>query len=174
MTSPEQVQGASAPAFQQLFSPFRAGRLDLPNRLAVLPHGTSMVRDGVPTDADLAYYKARARGVGLLITGATVAHPQAVVRQRNRVEAFNPDAISALRRRAAMVKSHGGRIVGQLNHLGRETVGAESEFPPVGATTRRASRDPYPPHALEHAEIIDLIRGFASAALNLKSAGYDG
>ena len=174
MTSPEQVQGASAPAFQQLFSPFRAGRLDLPNRLAVLPHGTSMVRGGVPTDADLAYYKARARGVGLFITGATVAHPQAVVRQRNRVEAFNPEAIPALQRRTAIVKSYGARIVGQLNHVGREMVGSESEFPPVGASALRSPRDPYPPHALEDDEIVDLIRGFALSSVNLKTAGYDG
>jgi 2,4-dienoyl-CoA reductase (NADPH2) len=53
-------------------------------------------------------------------------------------------------------------------------VGSESEFPPVGATIRRASRDPYPPHALEDDEIIDLISGFALSSANLKTAGYDG
>lgn len=160
--------------FPNLFQPFGRGRLNIANRLAILPHGTSMVKAGVPTEDDLAYYAARAKGVGLVITGAMVAHPQAVVRERNRVETFNPLALEALRRRTEVVHALGAKIVGQLNHVGRETVGSESEFAPVGATARRASRDPYPPHALEDREILTLIDGFAQAAVNLKSTGYDG
>ena len=164
----------SQSAFPALFSPFSRGRLTVTNRLVMLPHGTSMVRDGIPTEDDLAYFAARVRGVGLVITGATVAHPSAVVRQRNRVEAFDKRVLPALSRRTAMVKSHGGVIVGQLNHVGRETVGSESDFPPVSASARRAARDPYPPHALDDGEILDLVQGFADAAANLQAAGYDG
>lgn len=162
------------PPFPTLLSPCRAGRLDLPNRLVLLPHGTSMVRDGVPTDDDLAYYGARAEGIGLVVTGAMVAHEQATVRQRNRVEAFNPLALPALARRVALVKGLGAKIVGQLNHVGRETLGSESDYPPVGASAVRGGRDPYPPHALDDREIEELIAGFAMAAANLQSVGYDG
>ena len=46
--------------FPLLRSPLAAGRLTLQNRLAILPHGTAMVRDGNLTEDDLAYFAARA------------------------------------------------------------------------------------------------------------------
>lgn len=165
---------APANPFPLLSAPFEQGRLSLKNRIVMLPHGTSMIREGVPADADLAYYKARAEGVGLMITGATVAHPEAVVRQRNRVEAFAEAVIPALRERASVVKAHGAVLVGQLNHVGRESVGSESEYPPVSASSRRAANDAYPPHALDEGEIVGLIGGFARASRNLQAAGYNG
>lgn len=62
----------SYPAYPKLFSPVQAGRLALSSRLAMLPHGTAMVRDGILTDQDIAYYQNRSRDLGLVITGATV------------------------------------------------------------------------------------------------------
>ena len=35
--------------YERLFSPFTLGRLQLRNRIAMLPYGTAMVRDGIPT-----------------------------------------------------------------------------------------------------------------------------
>lgn len=162
------------PAFPKLFSPFRAGRLDLQSRLAMLPHGNAMVHDGVPTDEDIAYFSARARGVGLIVTGGTIAHAESRLRVRNLVEAFDPETIPMLRKRTDAVHALGARIVGQLVHLGRETIGAESEFAPAGASARRGPRDPYPPHVLADAELRHIIAGFASSARNLREAGYDG
>ena len=42
-------------AYPRLFEPFSSGRLNLANRIVVLPHGTSMVRDGAVTDEDIEY-----------------------------------------------------------------------------------------------------------------------
>ncbi|GIL01840.1 MAG: oxidoreductase [Alphaproteobacteria bacterium] len=160
--------------FARLFSPYRSGRLDLASRLVMLPHGNGMVRDGVPTGEDTAYFAARARGVGMVITGGTIACAQSRMRVRNLVEAFNPEAVPALRRRTDAVHALGARIVGQLCHLGRETIGGDSEFAPAGASAMRGPRDPWPPHVLDEAEIRDIIAGFAAASLNLREAGYDG
>ena len=157
-----------------MLAPFATARLQLANRLVMLPHGTSLVRDGVPLDGDLAYYERRTRGVGLVITGATVPHQHGVVRQRNRVEAFNRDVISILARRNAIIKLNGAAVVGQLNHVGRETFGADADYPPISASASRAARDPYPPHALDEHEIAQLISGFAESAGNLRDAMYDG
>jgi len=164
----------TAPAFPRLFSPFRAGRLDLSGRLVMLPHGTAMVRDGLPTEDDLAYYAARSAGLGLVITGATAATPDAAYRARILTEAWNPDARAILRRRCEIVQALGARIVGQLCHLGRESTGMESEHPPKGPSPLRGPRDPYPPHEMDEDEIEGFIDGFAQAALNLQEAGYDG
>ncbi len=161
-------------AFPKLFSSFESGRLNLKSRLVMLPHGTAMVNQGVPTEDDLAYYAARARGLGLVITGATIAHPHAAFRARHLVEGFNPGAIPIMRRRSAIIHDLGAKLVGQLCHLGRETIGAESEYPPIGASARRSPRDPYPPHVLAQDEMAEIIEGFALSAANLQQGGYDG
>lgn len=166
--------GNATTPFPRLFSAFRKGRLDLNGRLVMLPHGNAMVREGVPTELDLAYYRARADGLGMVITGATVGPRKAAFRLRNLVEAFNPETIPALRRRADVVHELGAKIVGQLCHLGRETTGNEGEYPPMGASARRSPRDPYPPHVMDEDDIEDAIEGFVEASLNMQAAGYDG
>ncbi|HEU0222258.1 MAG TPA: FAD-dependent oxidoreductase [Paracoccaceae bacterium] len=165
---------APATPFPRLFSPFRSGRLDLQSRLVMLPHGTAMVRDGIPTEGDIAYYVARAKGVGIVTIGGMVAMREAAFRARILAEGFNPEAVPAMRQRSEAVHALGARIVGQLSHLGRETTGLEPEFPPVGASALRSPRDPYPPHVLETPEIEAIIEGFAAAARNLQAADFDG
>ena len=64
---------AESSPFPLLFSPLQVGVITLRNRVVMLPHGTSMVVGGAPTEDDIAYYEDRARsGVGLMITGAAV------------------------------------------------------------------------------------------------------
>lgn len=161
-------------AFPRLFSGYKSGRLDLSSRLVMLPHGTAMVRDGLPTEDDVAYYAARTKGLGLVITGATVATRSAAFRARILSEGFNPDAVEIMRKRCDVVHANGARIVGQLCHLGREMTGLESEYFPMSASAVRSPRDPYPPHVMEEHEILSFIDEFVEAAQNLKTSGYDG
>ena len=164
----------TASPYPHLFSPYRKGRLDLSGRLVMLPHGTAMVQGGIPTDDDVAYYAARAKGLGLVITGATAATPDAAYRARILTEGWNPDARAVMQRRCDVVHAAGARIVGQLCHLGRESTGMESEYAPKGPSPIRSPRDPWPPQEMDEAQILAFIDGFADAALNLQASGYDG
>ena len=79
------MTSASDKPFPRLFSPLTIGAVTLRNRIVMLPHGTSMVVNGAPTDDDIAYYERRARsGAGLLITGAAVAGYRAARPQADR------------------------------------------------------------------------------------------
>lgn len=162
------------PPYPLLFSPYRQGRLDLSGRLVMLPHGTAMVQGGIPTEEDIAYYAARANGLGLVITGATAATPDAAYRARILTEGWNPDARAVMQRRCDVVHAAGARIVGQLCHLGRESTGMESEYAPKGPSAIRSPRDPWPPQEMDERQILAFIDGFADAALNLQASGYDG
>jgi len=74
-------------AFPLLLSPFSLGRFQLQNRAVMLPHGTSMVQGGAITEADIAYYRARAASrPGMMITGAAVTHPSSARRLRTLVK----------------------------------------------------------------------------------------
>jgi 2,4-dienoyl-CoA reductase (NADPH2) len=162
-------------AFSRLFAPFDRGRLKSATRLAILPHGTAMVRDGNLTDDDIAYYAARAgAGIGLVIAGAAIASPTTSLRVRNLFEAWEERNIDMLGRRARAVTANGARMLVQLVHLGREFTGSDSEFPPVAPSPQRSPRDPYPPHELSEPEISAIITDFARSAANIVASGCDG
>jgi len=163
------------PEFPRLFSSFRLGSHDLRNRLVALPHGTSMVRDGVPTADDLEHFTRLARGgVGLIISGGTSVHPTSSLRSRKLVEAYNDEVLPALERRARVVHDEGATLFGQILHLGRELIGGDSDYAPSGPSTIKSPRDPFPPHELAVDEIEEIVAAFAHSAANLESAGYDG
>lgn len=161
----------------KLFEPFTLGGVTLPNRLVMLPHGTSMVRDGAISDEDIAYYEARARsgpGPGLMVTGAAITHPTSAIRSRKLVEPYNEAALEGLRRRVDAVHAHGVAIVGQIVHLGRELIGGEFDNAPLAPSPLRSPRDPFPPHELDASEIGEIVESFGLCAANLRRTGHDG
>jgi 2,4-dienoyl-CoA reductase (NADPH2) len=169
------MTSTGGPPFPRLFSPVEIGPVTLRNRIVMLPHGTSMVVDGAPTDDDIAYYEDRARsGVGLMITGAAVVSPDTARRGRKLIEAYNDQVLPALARRAAAVRAQGAAIVGQIIHLGRESIGMESDHPLLAPSPIRSPRDPFPPHEMDDADIRRIIADFARSAANLKATGHDG
>jgi 2,4-dienoyl-CoA reductase (NADPH2) len=161
--------------FPRLFEPLERGRLQLANRVVITPHGTSMVRDGAITEDDIAYYEARARsGPAMIIGGAIVVHPTSALRLRSLVEGYNPAVIDGLRRRSDAIHAHGVKVIGQLVHLGRERIGAESDYAPSAPSPLRSPRDLFPPHELDQNEITTLVQAFVESAVNLERSGHDG
>lgn len=161
--------------FPRLFSPLTVGPVTLRNRIVMLPHGTSMVAAGAPTDDDIAYYESRARsGAGLLITGAAVVSPDSARRGRKLIETYNDDVLPMLARRATAVRAQGAAIVGQIVHLGRESIGMESDHPLIAPSPIRSPRDLFSPHEMDEADIRRVIVDFTRSASNLKATGHDG
>jgi 2,4-dienoyl-CoA reductase-like NADH-dependent reductase (Old Yellow Enzyme family) len=151
------------------------GGLQLRNRLAAAPFGTSMVEEGIPTALDREHYEhLAAGGAGLIISGAAVVHPTSVLRTRKLVEAHEDAVVPGLAERAATVHAHGAGLVGQLVHLGRESLGGEMLEVPLAPSALRSPRDAFPPHELDLAQIGELVGYFARSAANLERAGFDG
>ncbi|MDR2837898.1 MAG: FAD-dependent oxidoreductase [Azonexus sp.] len=162
-------------AYPRLFEGFKLGRVELPNRLVVLPHGTSMVRDGGVTDEDIAYYEERAKsGPAIIITGAAVVHPTSAIRSRKLVEPYNEAVLAGLQKRVDVIHRYGVKVVGQILHLGREMIGGEFETAPLAPSAIRSPRDPFPPHVLDQAQIAAIVEAFGVSAANLKRTGHDG
>lgn len=122
---------ANPSPYPRLFEPFASGRLQLANRLVVLPHGTSMVHDGAITEEDIAYFETRARSrPGLMIMGAVIVHPTSSLRGHHLVEAYHTPGFEMLQRRSDAIHAHGVKLIGQLVHLGREMIGGELNYAP--------------------------------------------
>ena len=162
-------------AFERLFSPFQLGQVRLPNRIVVLPYGTSMVHDGALTREDIAHFDViGASGAGLVITGATVVHPSSAMKVRKLVEIYDERVLDGLQKRAAVIHGHGAKLYGQILHLGREWIGLESDHAALGVSAIRSPRDPFPPHEMDVTDIATIVKSFGTSAGNLLRAGYDG
>ena len=59
-------------------------------------------------------------------------------------------------------------------HLGRETLGAETWYAPVGPSAVRSPREPTAPRAVTEAEIDEIVEGHAISTARVIEAGFDG
>ncbi|HAT1614118.1 TPA: NADH-dependent flavin oxidoreductase [Raoultella ornithinolytica] len=154
--------------------------LRMRNRVVMAPMTTwSANDDETISDEEVNYYRARATGVGLVITGC--AHVQRNgVGFTNEFAAYDDRFIPSLRKLADAAKSGGALVILQLFHAGNkavpelitggEIVSASALAAPAGPFNRgeQASR------ALGHDEISGVIHDFGEATRRAIEAGFDG
>jgi 2,4-dienoyl-CoA reductase-like NADH-dependent reductase (Old Yellow Enzyme family) len=158
-----------------LGDPIDVGPVRLRNRFVATAHASGLVLDGLAQPGDAEYWGRLADGgAAMLISGGTVTAAESTPRRRNLLEAWRPEVVPGLARRVEAIHSGGGVAVCQLVHLGRETLGAETWYAPVGPSAVRSPREPTAPRALAAAEIEDVIEGHAVATANAVDAGFDG
>ena len=181
LKNPVLAQPAAAPG--ALFSPYRLGDLDLPNRLVMSPMTRSRAVDGnVPNPLAPTYYAQRA-SAGLIVTEATQVSPQGVgyIRTPGMHSAAQ---VAGWKRITEAVHRAGGKIFAQLWHVGRVSHPdfhdgalpvAPSALPVEGeAFTSRGRTRLVTPRALATDELSDIVAQFRTAAENAKAAGFDG
>lgn len=168
-----------------LFSPLRAGALELPNRVVMAPLGRARGdhEQRTPTASSATYYAQRATA-GLIVSEAT--HVSADSVSRPGTTAIHSEAqVAAWRRVTDAVHAAGGRIVQQLFHLGRKAdparlpggglPAAPSAVAAVGTFATPEGPRSFPvPRVLASDEIPAVVRAFGRAAENARRAGFDG
>ncbi|MDQ0475388.1 oxidoreductase [Labrys wisconsinensis] len=162
------------PALPLMFSPLRIRGLELRNRLVFQPHFTALGgRDGMVSDAHVAYHEERARGgVGLIVFESQAVHPSGKM-SRRFVSAWDPATIPRYRRLAEAVHRHGARLIGQLTHGGHTSL----ENPPhlLWAPTQMPEPSSnFSTKAMDLDDIAATIEGFAVSARNAREGGFDG
>jgi N-ethylmaleimide reductase len=166
-----------------LFTPLRAGALELPNRILMAPLTRCRADAGhVPTDIMAEYYSQRA-SAGLIIAEATMVmegnsafwrepgiYSAAQIAGWKRVT----DAVHARGGRIALQLWHGGRACHPLLNNGAQPV-APSPIPITGDEVHTPEgKKPYvTPRELRDDEIPGIVAGFRKAAENAKAAGFD-
>ena len=165
------MSGADSP----LGAPIDIGSVRLRNRLVATAHASGLVREGLAQPGDAEYWgRVADGGAAMLISGGTVTARESTPRRRNLLEAWRPEAVPGLARRVDAIHAGGGVAVCQLVHLGRETLGAETWYAPVGPSAVRSPREPTAPRAVTEAEIDELVAGHAISTANAIEAGFDG
>ena len=168
---------------QNLFSPFKFGRLTAPHRIAMAPMTrTRATAEGVPKPLVADYYAQRA-SAALIVTECTQISDQA-----HGIHCapgiHTPAQVTAWERVVAAVHRQGGRIYLQLWHCGRTGHSsirggvlpvAPSAIAAAGkAKTPAGLMDYETPRALDLDEIPAIVEDFRRGAQNALEAGFDG
>ncbi|MFY3327689.1 NADH-dependent flavin oxidoreductase [Vibrio fluvialis] len=164
-----------------LFQPFTFNNgVTLRNRVVMAPMTTwSSNADETISDEELRYYRARAQGVGLLLTGCSHVQPSGIG-FADEFAAYDDRFIPSLTKLADAAKSGGAVAVLQLFHAGNKAVPdliPNGEL--VSASAMAAPKGPFndgklASRELTEAEIFELIHDFGQATRRAIDAGFDG
>ena len=169
------------PSLDPIFQPFSfANGLTLRNRVVMAPMTTwSANADATISEPELAWYRARANGVGMVITGCTHVQPSGIGFTKE-FAAYDDRFIPSLKNLAKAAKSGGAPAVLQLFHAGNKAV---PDLVPngelVSASNLAAPKGPFndgrlASRALTHDEILSTIHDFGKATRRAIAAGFDG
>lgn len=167
-----------------LFSPYKLGDLELPNRIIMAPLTRNRAGDGnVPEQINATYYAQRA-SAGLIISEATQVSPQGLGYPATP-GIHSPEQVAGWKIVTEAVHQQGGRIFLQLWHVGRvshpdlQPEGAlpvaPSAIAPKGEAATYQGMKPYvTPRALETEEMPGIVEQYRKATENALAAGFDG
>lgn len=162
------------PTYPHAFSPLKIGRTQVRNRIFVPAHTTNYGENNLPSDRHLAYHRARAAGgAGLNIFEGIRVHRSSLGRQQG-LNGFDPACIAPFARIANAVRDEGGRLFGQIIHLGRHIDGNFARTPAWSASDIPWAATAPPPHPMTEEEIALVVQAHADVAANLIEAGLDG
>lgn len=160
---------------KKIFTPFRIGHLEIPNRLIVPAMVMNFCRvDGTATEKFIAYHEARATGGwGLIITEdyAVSSEGRGFPNIPGLWNDIQMESHSLLVRR---VREAGGRIFAQIYHAGRQTSRHLIGCPPVAPSPVPCPLMQEIPREMTIEEIHQTVELFGDCALRAKKVGFDG
>lgn len=171
-------------ATQPLFTPYRLGALDLPNRIVMAPLTRMRARsdDHVPTALQAEYYAQRA-AAGLIVTEGVAISPDGFG-WADTPGLWTQAQVRGWRRVTDAVHAAGGRILAQLWHTGAMShpdlrggalpLSASNVDPEQRSVTAAGRVPTVAPQPMTRDEIRQTVADYARAARNAMTAGFDG
>ncbi len=154
-------------------------QVTLKNHIVMSPMTTwSSHDDQTVSEKEVAYYGARAKSVGMVITGSSHVQENGVG-FANELAVYADRFIPGLTKLATAIKAGGAKAVLQLNHSGNKALPEFiSNQDVVSASAVLAYKTAFAPEqtsrALEESEILQVIRDFGSATKRAIDAGFNG
>ncbi len=162
--------------FPHLFSPFRIKSTDIRNRIFSTGHDTYLPEGGLPSDALIAYQRARARGgAGLIVIQVVGVHETARYTEA-LLMGTSDDCVPSFARLVDAIHAEGTKVFVQLFHPGRELLGrpdgvVQPAFAPSHAPSERFK---VIPREMPQSLIGEILDGFGQTARRMAEAGADG
>ena len=161
-------------SFPHVFKPVRLRNKTLKNRVVFGAHTTNMSVNGLPGDAHVEYYRARARGgAAMIVMEPMPPHPAAVLTRGNFLNSTD-EVIPHFARITDAVKAEGAVILQQLYHVGAHGDWDNSWHAGWSPSGGPSFHDSDGSHEMSEAEIEETIESFVHAAIRCRKAGFDG
>lgn len=162
---------------EKLLQPRTLGSaINVKNPIVMAPMTTfSGNLDGTVSDAEIRYYKARSKGIGMVITATTYVSPSGKGFP-GQFAAYDSSFLPGLKELAKTIKEEGALAILQMFHGGRMAIPAEIP----GGQTISASAVPAErpgattPREMTEEEIQSTIKAFGETAKLAMEAGFDG
>jgi len=158
----------------EIFSPWRIGGLELPNRLMRSATWEGMADEGGIPGPGLKelWMRLATGGVGLIVTGYMHVLPGGLGLP-GQTGIFDEKHIAPLTELVRAVHRAGGKIAAQLVHAGRHTRSSWIGAKPLGPTA--GLNEAFKEHVgeLSLGQIDEIVESFGTAAGRAKSAGFD-
>jgi anthraniloyl-CoA monooxygenase len=182
--SPRRADGSAVPP---MFAPFKAGALQLPNRVVVSPMCQYRAVEGVPDDWHLVHLGSRAvGGAGLVLTEMTNVSPEGRITP-GCAGIWNDEQTESWARIVAFVHAESDSKIGvQLAHAGRKGsthhawTGEDRSLSVAegGWATLGPSAIPFRPEwpapkAMDRADMDRIRDAFAASTRRASEAGFD-
>jgi len=158
-----------------LFTPAVLNGLQVQNRLVRSATGEGMAGpEGEVNDGHVRLYEALAKGgVGLIISGHTFVKANGKA-SKGMTGIHKDERIPEWRKLTEAVHAHGGKIVAQLNHAGRQTATELIGETPLAPSAVLNKANNVTPREATEPEIVELVKCYGDAARRAKAAGFDG
>lgn len=160
---------------EKIFTPFKIGTCEIPNRLVVPAMVANMCPDGLATKQYIKYHEEKAKGGwGLIITedymiNANAAGYPAVA------ALFDESQIASHKEFTDTIHQYNTKVFCQIYHAGRQANHmVNGGMQPVSCSPVPCPWNKEIPHELTINEIKQLVKDFGNTALNAKKAGFDG
>jgi 2,4-dienoyl-CoA reductase-like NADH-dependent reductase (Old Yellow Enzyme family) len=157
-----------------LFQPFASPKLELPNRIVMAPMTRNMAPDGVPGEANAAYYRRRAEGgVGLILSEGTVVDRPASRNMAHLPFFHGEEALAGWGKVIAAVHAAGGKMGPQIWHTGGVTADPSFPRPPLDTPSGLNKPDDVVGEPMSEEAIADTVTAFGKAARAAQELGFD-
>ncbi|WP_336985754.1 alkene reductase [Altererythrobacter aquiaggeris] len=166
-----------------LFQPLELGAITAPNRILMAPLTRGRADDGFVPNAMMAEYYAQRASAGLIISEATGISKEGLG-WPSAPGIWNEAQVQGWKGVTKAVHDAGGRIILQMWHMGRIVhpvfldgepgVSASATTAPGHAHTPQGRQDHQQARALTVADIARVVQDYRTAAINAKTAGFDG
>ena len=160
---------------EKIFTPFKIGNCEIPNRLVVPAMVANMCPDGTATEQYIKYHEEKAKGGwGLIITedyriNENAAGYPAVA------ALYDESQIPSHKKFTDTIHQYGTKVFCQIYHAGRQANhNVNGGVQPLSSSPVPCPWNKEVPHELTVEEIHQLVKDFGRTALNAKKAGFDG